>query len=465
MRPALRAAVAVAVALASALAGCAGERGPGENRLPYRPDRRDYATFQAAHPEILEPNYLPFMVHRIPGEGVDGDALVFCRWSQDDMPLSVYIEPPDIPEALQDEFSPKDPASYVAAAEAALRMWERDLEGLVRFRRVTTPGKAELALVLIAAEGPTPNLELTVLGATPVAGACTTSSRVSGALELDVTFSVPEASLYIADEFGLLSADQVQWIALHEIGHALGMRRHSPIPADLMYEVVRDRILVSSLSTQDVNSFVSLYQLENGTVFAHLPPGESSPAGLAKIPPPSGPPKLAMAPFVDSRRGFQIHPPAGWMRLETSRGMVTVDGLTWDYSASFQVIVERYPTIEAYLDRFAAYYLAKGRVLGWEFTDVGGFRALEASMVDRDELTIEQFVFIEVGDGRLIVLLMDCAAEDGPAYWPWFHATLGSLEIWREPQAGGASGSGSGRGSGGRSGGASGSGSGGEAAR
>jgi hypothetical protein len=262
---------------------------------------------------------------------------------------------------------------------------------------------------------------------------------VAGALALDVRFSVPEASLYIADEFGLLGEDQVQWIALHEIGHALGMRRHSPIPADLMYEVVRDRILVGGLSSQDANSFVSLYQLENGTVFRHLPPGEVATAEPAKLPPPSGPPKLAMAPFVDPRRGFQIHPPAGWMRLETSRGMGAVDGVTWDYSASFQVIVERYPTIEAYFDRFAAYYLAKGRVLGWEFTEVSGFRSLEASLVDHDEASIEQFVFIEVGDGRLIVVVMDCAAEDAPAYWPWFHATLGTLEIWTAPREGGAS--------------------------
>ena len=430
---------AAAVALASALAGCAGERGPEERRVPYRPDRGDYAAFQAAHPEILEPNYLPFMVHRIPGEEGHGDALVFCRWSQDDMPLSVYIGSPDIPEEVQDEFYPKDPAAYVEAVAAALGMWERDLEGLVRFQRVATPGEAALALTLIAGKGPTPDPELKVLGATPVAGACSTRDRVSGASQLDVRFSVPEANLYIADEFGLLGEDQVQWIALHEIGHALGMRRHSPIPADLMYEVVRNRILVGGLSTEDVNSFVSLYQLENGTVFAHLPPGEVAAAEPVKIPPPSGPPKLAMAPFVDSRRGFQIHPPAGWMRLETSRGMGAVDGLTWDYSASFQVIVELYPTIEDYLSRFAAYYLAKGRALEWEFTEVSGFRALDASIVSHDELTVERFVFIEVGDGRLIVVVADCAVEDAPGYWPWFEATLGSLEIWTAPQTGGAS--------------------------
>ena len=59
--------------------------------------------------------------------------------------------------------------------------------------------------------------------------------------------------------------------------------------------------------------------------------------------------------------------------------------------------------------------------------------------MDHDELAIEWFVFIEVGDGRLIVVVADCAVEDASDYWPWFEATLGSLEIWMEPQAGAAS--------------------------
>jgi len=246
---------------------------------------------------------------------------------------------------------------------------------------------------------------------------------------------VQSADLYLADEFGLLGEEQVQWIALHEIGHALGMRRHSPIPADLMYEVVRNRVQVGGLSTEDVNSFVSLYQLPNGTVFAHVPPDVDPSAEWPSPPAPIGPPQLAMAPFVDSRHGFQVHPPAGWMRLETPRGMVAVDGLTWDYAASFQVIVERYPTIEAYLDRFADYYLGKGRLLGWEFTEVAGYRALEASLVAHDESRSEQFVFIEVGDGRLFVIVMDCTVDAAGDYWPWFHAALGSLDVWAAPEA------------------------------
>jgi hypothetical protein len=417
------------VVCAAAFAGCATD--PGAAPAAYQPDRRDYATFSAAFPDLLEPNYLPFMVHRVPGDGPDGDALVFCRWSASDMPLSVYIGSPEIPAKLQDEFEPKQPSAYVAAVEAALAMWQRDLEGLVAFRRVASPAEARLVLKLVAARADTPDPSLQVLGSAAVAGSCDARGRVSGAQQLDVRFSVPEAKLYLADEHGLLEAEQVQWIALHEVGHALGMRRHSPIPADLMYEVVRDRVLVNGLSTQDVNSFVSLYEIPNGSVFSHLP-ADRTPERTPG-PPPSGEATLAMAPFVDPKHGFEVHPPEGWTRLDSAKGMVAVDGVTWDYSASFQVIVERYPTIEAYMDRFGAYYLEKGRVLGWEFTEMDGRRALEVSVVDHQTLRVEQYIFLEAGDGRLFVIVMDCDAENAAAYWPWFHAAVGSLEIWDEP--------------------------------
>jgi len=349
------------------------------------------------------------------------------------MPLAVYVAPPEIPDALQNEFSPVNPVVYVEAVDAALAMWERDLEGLVRFRRVARESEATLTLRILGERGPEPDSGIRVLGTTPIARACESRGPVSGALQLDVRFHVPEVRLYVADEFGLLVAEQVEWIALHEIGHALGMRRHSPIPADLMYEVVRNRVLVGGLSEQDVNSFVSLYRIANGTVFAHVPTDvdaiESPPVDRA----PAGAVHLAMAPFVDARHGFQVFPPAGWMSLETARGMVAVDGLTWDYAASFQVIVERYDTIEDYLRRFGPHYSSRGRILGWDFTELSGLRTLEASLVTHDEISLEHLLFVEVGDGRLVVIVMECGVENADAYWPWFHESISSLEIWDAP--------------------------------
>jgi predicted Zn-dependent protease len=413
--------------------GCAGN--PPDPGPPYVPDLRDYRAFQERWSEVLlEPNYLPFMAHRMPARQGEGEWLVFCRWPPEAMPIAVRVEPPRIPESLQREFSPRTADSYVSAVEEALSMWERDLEGLVRFRRVASREEAMLTLRLVPEEAPTPDPDLQVLGTTPVARSCRSRGYDAETDRLLVDFRVPEVRLYIADRFGLLDAEQVEWVALHEIGHALGMRGHSPIPADLMYEVVRDRVIVRELSTEDVNSFVSLYQLPNGTVFGRIPPGGAP----ARAPPagPSGPPELELAPHVDPRLGFSWRPPAGWLRVETARGVVAVDGVTWQYTASFQVIVERYATIEDYLERYGLHYLRRGRVLELGPASVSERRALRAVVEDSEGGNVEHLAFVESGDGRVLVVVADCPADLADAYRPWFEAALGSLRVWGAPGPG-----------------------------
>ena len=155
----VRAGLVAAVLLAG---GCAGWPWSSLNASsdaaatprPYWPDRRDYHAFRAAHRDIIEPNYLPFMVHRLPGDDPAGDHLVLCRWPNDAMPLRVFIDSPVIPEELQDEFDPVEPERYAEAAEAALQRWEKELEGLVTFRRVDERSDADLELILVAETAP-----------------------------------------------------------------------------------------------------------------------------------------------------------------------------------------------------------------------------------------------------------------------------------------------------------------------
>jgi predicted Zn-dependent protease len=257
--------------LALTLAACASAPAERESRA-YRPDRRDYAAFRAAQPGILDPNYLPFMAHRIPQTGGRDDLLILCRWDDDQMPLPVHVSVPVVPESLQDEFAPRDPLGYVHGVERALATWEDHLEGLVRFRLVDDPEQARLRIVLEGGRAQVPDPDVTVLGTTRIGKACVAGGWDPDAERLEVEYAVPELTIYVADEFGLLAEEQVEWVALHEIGHALGTRSHSPIPADLMYEVVRDRLIVAEgLSTEDVNSFVSLYRLPNGTVYGSVP--------------------------------------------------------------------------------------------------------------------------------------------------------------------------------------------------
>jgi len=412
--------------------GCAA--GEGAMTAPaYHPTRWDYTTFRAAHQDLLDPNYLPFMTHRIPG-GPEGDVLFFCRWDADAMPLAVHVAAPEIPDALQDEFAPRSPQAYVAAVLRALRTWESELDGHVRFRVVDRERDARLVLRAIGAQAPLRNAEHQVLGETPEAGLCRVRGPDPDADGLRVDFEVSEVRLYLADEFGLLAPDLFEWVVLHEIGHALGMRGHSPVPADLMYAVARDRsfgieshrVGVPGLSAEDVNSFVSLYEIPNGTIYGRVP-GEGQDRRLAPRP---GVPALAMGPYVDPKLGFEFRPPSGWMRVPTAQGVVVVDGVTWEPSPSLQIVVHRYATIEDFLDRYGAYFATRGRMTPPEPLQVAGRRALRVEIGDLEGLAWEEVTLIEAGDGRIFMITGECPPELAGDYRPWFRATLATLEIF-----------------------------------
>jgi hypothetical protein len=223
-------AFAVACALAVGCVSGSDEQGgadPTAGAVLYEPDRRDYMAFREAWPDLLEPNYLPFMVHRKPADPVTGDVLLFCRWPAEAMPLSVYVEATVIPEALQNEFDPVDPAIFTEALVRTIGIWESELEGLVAFELVTDPSRAQLRLRVLGERAPSPEPEVRVLGVTEaVRRACEPHGWDPNSERMNVSFTVPEAVIYGADEFGLLTPAQVEAIALHEIGHALGMLGH-----------------------------------------------------------------------------------------------------------------------------------------------------------------------------------------------------------------------------------------------
>jgi hypothetical protein len=412
--------------------GCAGFGGQGVRpSVPYQPDRRDYMAFREAYPDLLEPNYLPFMVHRKPGDAATGDVLLFCRWPDESMPLPVYVEEARVPDELQDEFDPVDPSEFTRAVERALATWQRELEGLVSFRRVEDPAQALLRLRILAERAPSPEPEIRVLGRTSaLARACEPQGWDPDAERMNVSFTVPEAVLYAADEFGLLTTAQVEAIALHEIGHALGMLGHSPIPMDVMYRSLDEQLAATGLSESDVNSFVSLYRLPNGTHYGHVPP--DGPAPRPDPGPPSGKPELSFAPHVDPGLGFEIRVPAGWMRAANPRGLFAANGPIWDHDASLEVHVSPYPTIEAYLARFGAGLFARTWRRYSAPLVVAGRRALEVAVEDPSGRMALDFFFVELGDGRVMVILASCPAELERPWRSWFLASLASLEIWSQ---------------------------------
>lgn len=429
----MRAALAV---LAGLLCGCIAG---GEAGVRYQPNRTDYAEFRRGFPELLEPNYLPFMATRVRVESAPRrlarrlglplapapELLVFCRWQERDFPLSVYVVPPRIPDELTLDYPGRRPPDYVDAAWRALQRWEEALDGLARFERAPSERTAELVVRLSASPFVVEEPEVQVLGATPLGSACRVLGGDPASGRIDVRFEVSAIEVRVADEFGLLLPDQVERIALHEIGHALGMRTHSPIPADLMYPVVRDRLPRGELGTEDVNSFLSLYSIPNGTVFRVLPPG---PLVTPPAPLPEGAPAVELAPHVDPRLGYEIQLPLGWTRLDTGFGVVAVDGVTWDYEASFQVIVRGFESIDAYLARHGERHFATGPLRETASRPVAG-RPARQFLFDASGGRSEGLVLVESGDGRVVVVLWDCPRAELGRFRPWFDASLGTLEL------------------------------------
>jgi hypothetical protein len=240
---------------------------------------------------------------------------------------------------------------------------------------------------------------------------------------LDVHFQVGDVRLYVADAFGLLLPEQVKGIARHEIGHALGMRGHSPIPADLMFSEADDRRDRAGLGFSDINSFLSLYALPSGTVYA-----DPEQAAEARRLVPEGEPRLHLAPHVDTRLGFELQLPEGWQRQPTPYGVVAVNGVPWDSDASFQLSVFRFDSIDAFVERFGSAYLRGGALPSVEDREIAGRRARVAERLTPAG-TREALTLIESGDGRVLLAIAECAADEEPAYRPWFSAVLESLEL------------------------------------
>ena len=439
--------------------GCAGKgaaphAGPLEasgratHSQPYRPNRDDYAVFRervqqhfvaSEEDVLLEPNYLPYMLHRVAIEGGGAQHLVTCRWPDEMMPLRVFIKAPVIPKKLQNEFRPIQPEVYVASVERALDVWQEQLEGLVQFHRVERADDAALVLRIRGQQAPTPEPGFQGLGRTEALDqACRSAGSELRPGVLKVHFEVPALDIYIADSAGLLQPRQVEGVALHEIGHALGMKRHSPIPVDFMYAAPTDRIYgaardpdMEGLTIQDVNSFISLYHLPNGTIFRSVDGRAADDSrGGARGEPPAGQPVLAMAPHVDAHAGFELRVPQHWTRVVSAYGLFAANGPLWDYDVSLEIFLWPHPTIADYLSRYGAALFRNSQPIYRAPVVIDGRNADRIVVESLIEAIVKDFIFIELGDGRLMIILCESPIATSHLWQQWFFESLGSLEIW-----------------------------------
>jgi hypothetical protein len=242
---------------------------------------------------------------------------------------------------------------------------------------------------------------------------------------VEIHFEVDSVSLFIVDSMGLLTQGQVKRIAMHEIGHVLGASgQHSPLRGDLMYRIANDS-RIEELSDQDANSFRALYRLPPGSIYGRLGESHATPMVQAR----RGPPRLGPE-IQDPRLDVRLQLPKGWQVVRTPRGWIAVDGLTWDYDASIQVIGVR-GTAQALMEQYGSSYLAQGEVLSTDVLEIDG-RAIPRVILRRTQST-EVVSIVEWQEGRLLILIADARTENFDLYRPWFQAVLMSLEPLGSP--------------------------------
>jgi hypothetical protein len=409
--------VTVLRALAGVLllgSACAGTSEPP----PYLHNRYDYQSFQGRVGTLPEPNYLPWLAHqeRLP----DGSqALVLCRWPDRAFPLHYWIEDLAIPEAVQDEFTPKHPAQYLAAVHEAFEDWEREVGRPVRFEAAATPEEAD---VLVRFEASMHESAEGLFGGRAGTGSdlCTVLAPGEDEDHVEIHFEVDSITLFIVDSMGLLTQGQVKRIAMHEIGHVLGASgQHNPLRGDLMYRIANDS-RIEELSEHDANSFRALYRLPPGSIYGRLGESHATPMVLAR----RGPPRLGPE-IQDPRLDVRLQLPKGWQVVRTPRGWIAVDGLTWDYDASIQVIGVR-GTTQALIEQYGSSYLAQGEMVSTDVLEIDG-RAIPRVILRRYEST-EVVSIVEWQEGRLLIVVADSRSENFDLYRPWFQAVLMSLE-------------------------------------
>jgi hypothetical protein len=183
----------------------------------------------------------------------DNDERVF-RYKT--MPIKIYIQP--------------IAAGLVQSCLAACRMWETRSQGLVRFIQVDDPSEARIKVEWVH-QGINPEPGSSAGAHTMMKWQYKTgpSLKTLPVVGLPVPtvgrkFTVPAQIIEInldpvAERVSEQQPILVRNIALHELGHALGLIGHSPSRSDIMY---KDTDEYSRISDRDLNTLRRLYRMK-----------------------------------------------------------------------------------------------------------------------------------------------------------------------------------------------------------
>ncbi|MBX9690054.1 MAG: tetratricopeptide repeat protein [Candidatus Obscuribacterales bacterium] len=159
-------------------------------------------------------------------------------WPKERNPIKIYIAPADGVPGYRPSFGQD--------LNRAIYAWSQALKGVIDFGLVERPEQADISIhwehgyknALMKAEG----------------GDCRTLANGEGLQKATITLLTDDPS-----STDKLNDARVNWVALHEIGHALGISGHSNNPKDVMYFAVPLTDDMPVLSARDVKSFFRLY--------------------------------------------------------------------------------------------------------------------------------------------------------------------------------------------------------------
>jgi len=163
------------------------------------------------------------------------------RFLDSRMPLKVYMVPSNNVPGYKPEFDDM--------VRQAFADWQATAPEKIKFVYVGAPGEADITVAWT--DDPTKMIS------SAEGGHALVIPTNNGIMKSDITLLSRTATTH-----ELLGPNQVRHLALHEIGHALGIFGHSPRAGDIMYGIVLPTEAVSNLSERDKHTMLALYSAQ-----------------------------------------------------------------------------------------------------------------------------------------------------------------------------------------------------------